>query len=99
MSCIISDDFHGGTPSSYRDEENEDFFELYELPEDISLLDVIHLALVPELDNVFVWITAGAEKSRYITGHAIAIDHTGTILDRVSLDDIYDDTNWTKAEY
>lgn len=24
---------------------------------------------------------------------------TGTILDRVSLDDIYDDTNWTRAEY
>lgn len=95
LFAILSGDFHGGTPDCKLE---EDFHE-YVTGDCISLLDVIHLFLAPEPDNVFVWITAGAEKLRYITGHAIAIDHTGTILNRVSLDDIYDDTEWTHAEY
>lgn len=97
--AVLSEDYHGGTPYCDRDEDNEAFFEKHGLDEYITLLDVIHLFLEPEPDNVFVWITAGAEKLRYITGHALAIDHTGTILNRVSLDDIYDDTEWTHAEY
>lgn len=100
--AILSEDFHGGTPCCDPEWNPEllPFFEDHGLQAVYtSLTDIIHLFLAPEPDNVFVWVTAGAEKARYITGHAIAIDHTGTILDRVSLDDIYDDTRWTRAEY
>lgn len=102
LFAILSRDFHGGTP--YCDPECDPdvlpFFEENHIPARyVTLLDVIHLFLEPEPDNVFVWITAGAEKLRYITGHAIAISPEGQILNRVSLDDIYDDTNWTRAEY
>lgn len=99
LFCILSEHFHGDTPAADLDCDNRAFFVDNDLDDYVSLLDVIHLFLAPEPDNVFVWVTAGAEKLRYISGHAIAIDHTGTILDRVSLDDIYDDTRWTRAEY
>lgn len=98
--CLVSAAFHGGTPDAYQDEDNEAFFEEHDLPEDISLLDVIHLLLKDEPNNVFVWISAGAEKSRYVTGFSMAIAPDGTILNRVDLDEIYDDEpNWTRAEY
>ena len=99
LCCIYSDHCHGDTPAAERGDENAPFFEDNGLEDYVGLIDVIHLFLEKEPDNVFVWITAGHEKARYVTGHAIAIDHTGTILDRVSLDDIYDDTNWNRAEY
>ena len=108
LFAFLADTFDGNTPDYHigTDADVDHLFDVgiagsidFENDTHVSLLDIIHLFLEPEPDNVFVWITAGAEKARYITGHAIAIDHTGTILDRVSLDDIYDDTNWTRAEY
>jgi len=103
LFTFFSTDFSGGTPSVWVDDGDDDITEFCnkyapgnEYPD---LLDVIHHFLSPEKDNVFVWVSAGAEKSRYITGDAIAIDHTGSVLNRISLSEIYEDTNWTHAEY
>ena len=85
LQCIISENGNGGDPS---DPEGE-----------LHFLDVIQNYLEKIPDNVFVWVQAGAEKARYITGDAIAIDHTGQVLNRVSLEDIYEDSNYTRAEY
>lgn len=54
----------------------------------IGLLEIVHLALEP--GEILVWIEAGAEKARYITGMATAISHTGEVLKRISLNDIYE---------
>lgn len=99
LFAILSQTHSGDTPGCELDEDNAAFFEEHNLEDVVSLLEVIHLFLEPEPDNVFVWITAGAEKLRYITGHAVAISPEGQILNHVSLDDIYDDTEWTHAEY
>jgi hypothetical protein len=98
--CLISTTFHGGTPDAYCDEDNEAFFVDHDLPEVIGMLDVIHLLLKDEPNNVFVWVESGAEKSRYVTGFSMAIAPDGTVLDRISIDDIYEDQpDWTRAEY
>lgn len=38
--------------------------------------------------EVAVFVSAGSEKSRYVTGHACAIDNTGQSV-HISIDDIY----------
>lgn len=105
--ALISEEFNGRTPSYYIGDD-ADIDQLFttglagslDLEQDqVDLLDVIHLFLEPEPDNVFVWVTVGAENARYLTGESVAIDHTGALLDHVSINDIYDDTNWSRAEY
>lgn len=105
LTAIGSEDFHGGSPSTYIEDEAQEQL-LWDLGvedadnvDDLNLLDVVHLSLEPTPDNIFVWVEAGSEKLRYISGHAVAIDHTGTVIKKISLDDIYDGTNWTKAQY
>ena len=93
--AIISTTYEGGTPAAY---EGADKLGLDDV-DYFDLLDVVHMALVPEPDNVFVWIEAGHEKNRYITGYATAIDHTGRIVKQINLSDIYEGTNWSRAEY
>lgn len=76
-----------------QDEEIE-----YELDDGLELLDVVHLAMIEETDNVLVWMEIGAEKSKYLTGMSIAIAPDGTVLKRLSLNDIYEE-GWSRAEY
>lgn len=58
----------------------------YETEEDISLWMIVseHLAF----SDVAVFVEAGSERSRYVTGYAVAFDATGRNV-RVDLDDIY----------
>ncbi len=58
----------------------------YETEEDIALWKIVseHLAF----GDVAVFVEAGAERARYVTGYAIAFDATGRDV-RVDLDDIY----------
>lgn len=76
-----------------QDEEIE-----YELDDGLELLDVVHLAMIDETDNVLVWMEIGAEKSKYLTGMSIAIAPDGSMLRRVNLNDIYEE-GWRRAEY
>lgn len=102
LTAILSEDV-GGTPSFYVEEEGDeqllkDLGIVNDSIEDLNILDVIHLCLEPDPDNVFVWMEVGAEKARYLVGNAIAIDHTGQVLKQVDLNQIYE-PNWTRAEY
>jgi hypothetical protein len=106
LSALLSN-YSEGTPhcsaiEDFNDDEQKAFTSLGLDPEinPPVFLEIIHLALVDEPDNVFIWVEAGAEKLRYISGSTIAIDAKGTILKKVSLSDIYDDQpTWTVAEY
>lgn len=73
---FISDDEYGMIPHFWPEDGGDA----------ISILDGVseHLAE----NSVCVVIEAGAEKARYITGHAVAISHTGEMI-HVSLGDIY----------
>lgn len=95
LSAIISQDQFGSTPSLYLDDDDDTFDALllqlgvvYHDEDYIGLLEIVHLALEP--GEILVWIEAGAEKARYITGMATAISHTGEVLKRISLNDIYE---------
>lgn len=70
----------GGWPSSFYDEETEDYVE-FEVVEFVAE----HL----EVGEVAILMEAGAEKMRYVHGHAIAVNHKGETR-RVILNDIYD---------
>lgn len=58
----------------------------YETEEDIVLWKIVSEHLVD--GDVAVFVEAGAEKARYVTGHAVAFDATGRNV-RVDLNDIY----------
>lgn len=58
----------------------------YETEEDIVLWKIVSEHLVD--GDVAVFVEAGAEKARYVTGYAVAFDATGRDV-RVDLDDIY----------
>lgn len=75
---FVSEDEYGSIPCRF-DEDDED-------ADRISILDEIAEHLVN--NEVCIVMKAGAEKTRYITGHAIAIAWTGERVE-VSLDDIY----------
>jgi hypothetical protein len=100
MYCIISDGDDVPQIIFWNDEDDEDRAALLEelgAPvTDCNLLDVIHLCLI---DDVFVWVSSGAEKARYVTGFATAISPEGEILRHIDLNDIYQGEDWTHAEY
>jgi len=76
----------GSWPSSRYVEENEDTGMAGDY-EDFDILDELadHLAE----GEIAVLMEAGAEKKRYITGHATAVDSKGEIV-AVSIYDIYE---------
>lgn len=70
----------GGWPSYIENDEGEN-------DEDFDLLAALAEHLLP--GEVAVLMEAGAEKMRYVTGYAQAVDHTGKVV-QVGLSDIYD---------
>lgn len=82
MVAVGADD---GWPS-YRIIEDDHSSDWYE-GEDIDIADVISKHL-PE-GEVAVVMASGREKLRYVTGYAIAVDHTGRQV-TIALNDIYD---------
>lgn len=92
--CLLADQGDGGGWPCYRDTEDGD-------GEDINIADVVSGHLAP--GEVAIFMEAGAEKHRYVSGHAIAINAAGDIC-QVGLSDIYDlaaqlGENVTPAEY
>lgn len=79
LVCFLSEDQDsGGWPfTAWDEDDNEVEFDAAEL-------------IAPHLveGQVLVMMEAGAEKLRYVTGHAIAINHEGKYV-TVNLDDIY----------
>jgi hypothetical protein len=77
--ALLSADEYGGWPTSIFNEETEEY-------EDIDIFQQVadHL----EEGSVAVFMEVGAEKLRYLTGYAIAVNHKGDIV-KVTLDDIY----------
>ncbi|TXH45790.1 MAG: hypothetical protein E6Q97_30805 [Desulfurellales bacterium] len=76
----------GYWPSSRWDDDRKDYVDV----DFVSEL-VAHL----QEGEVAVLVTAGAEKLRYVTGHAVAINSSGETL-HVDISDIYDKA---KAEW
>ena len=78
MFSFISDNEYGSVPDFWDEDKPED--------DPISIIDLIgeHLAE----NSVCVIQESGAEKARYVTGHATAIAWTGEITS-ISLNDIY----------
>ena len=69
-----------GWPSFYWDETEDDDVD-FDIPKELSELLVE--------GQVVVMLETGAEKLRYITGRAVAFDHTGKVVE-LSLSEIYD---------
>ena len=93
--CLLVDyDDVGGWPTDFYNEETEDYEE-FDWAERLApfLLD----------DEVAIFMEAGAEKLRYLHGHAFAFNNKGEFV-YMSLNDIYDKAaslgnNITRAEY
>jgi len=93
LVCLLCND-EGGWPSWKLDSENFD-------EEEFVLTDVLASHL--EGTHVAIIMEAGAEKLRYLTGYAQAVNAKGEVK-TVSLDDIYDmakslGNHITRAEY
>lgn len=73
-----------------------------ETDEDIGFIELVAQHLADK--EVAVFVTAGAEKLHYVTGHAIAVNNTGKHV-VVNIDSIYDmakiafGVSPTRAEY
>jgi len=78
MVGLLGDDEYGGFPSVHYDENDEAV--------DIDVADLVSQHLVD--GEVAVFMESGAEKLRYVTGHAWAINNKGETR-RVSIDDIF----------
>ncbi len=96
---FICDTEFGGLPShKYEDVPGTDEPKEYDFDDFLK-----ELAALLEDNEVAVMLEAGAEKMRYITGYAIAINSSGNQVS-ISLSDIYESAkslgnNITKAEY
>lgn len=77
---LFSSGEYGDFPASRYDEDKDD-----DLPLDLLAELALHLAD----GEVAVLMTVGAEKERYVTGWAWAVDSKGATV-QLSLDDIYD---------
>lgn len=77
--AIYSEDQFGGWPSLRFDADSEDYVEF-------DMVDELAAHLVE--GEVAVLMECGAEKLRYLTGHALAINHLGASV-VVRLTDIY----------
>ncbi len=91
---LLSDDEYGGWRHYKHDEENEEEHEI----------DLFHeVAAHLQEGSVAVFMEVGAEKLRYLTGHAVAVNSRGETVE-VSLGDIYHlakpfGSEVTEAEY
>jgi hypothetical protein len=79
VGFLCSHGDQAGFPSYYWDEETQEYV-------DIDLLSDISKHLVK--GEVAVLMEAGAEKFRYITGYAQAVNSEGDVC-QITLDDIY----------
>lgn len=84
----------GSWPSSYFDEEKDDYVEIDIMQEVSAML---------EDGEVAIFMETGAEKLRYLVGYAVAVNNRGE-TETISLQDIYSKakklgTNITVAEY
>jgi hypothetical protein len=77
---LLSEQEKGGWPNCRYDEETEEceYIDLFQEVAD-------HL----QEGSVALFLEVGAEKLRYMTGHAVAVNATGQVV-AISLDDIYD---------
>ncbi len=87
-------DYSGGWPDLVYNQDTDDYEEI-----DVVKSVAAHL----QEGSVAVFMEVGAEKMRYVTGWAVAVNHKGDTA-RVSLDDIYKQAaelgdEVTKAEY
>lgn len=80
--ALTTDSDGGEYPHYFYDEERDIEIEDYNFLEDLSK------HLVDESDNIFVWMSSGHEKLRYICGFAVAINAKGHV-EAVGLEDIY----------
>jgi hypothetical protein len=79
--ALLSDEPDGGGwPASVYDEDTDDYVDI-----DVAVFVSEHLAD----GEVAVFMEAGAEKLRYIVGHAVAINGAGETR-TVNLNDIYE---------
>ena len=74
--CLIADTEYGGWPN-YDDETDNTF--------DLEAIVAPHLAD----GQVCVFMSSGAERTRYVTGDALAFDNTGEVI-YLNLNDIYE---------
>ncbi|MBF0556947.1 MAG: hypothetical protein HQK96_20725 [Nitrospirae bacterium] len=81
--CFLSDDEYGSWPS-YVCVENEQGEE-----EEVEFDPTVHICPFMEDGEVLIMMTAGAEKLRYITGHAEAYNSEGKWVS-VFIEDIYE---------
>lgn len=78
--ALFGDDGYGGWPSASYNEETGD-------ESDFDIVEIVSRHLAE--GEVAVFMSAGAEKLRYISGYSEAVDHTGKRV-FVSLNDIYE---------
>jgi hypothetical protein len=85
---VITSVTHPGMVGLLPNDDCEGTFMSYdsETDEDLDILDELSKHLKP--GSVAILMEAGAEKMRYIAGHATAINHKGKTV-FVSIDDIY----------
>lgn len=78
VALLCQDSDGAGWPSYYYDDNDDNV--------DVEIPQLVAEHLEP--GHVAVFIEAGAEKLRYVTGHAIALNHEGDTR-QISLSDIY----------
>ena len=79
---LLSDDENGEYPQYFFDEEQGVEIWEYDFIQEISKY------LVDEPDNIFVWMSAGHEKMRYVSGFSVAVNAKGNVT-ALGLEDIY----------
>lgn len=80
---LVGADEFGGWPSNQYNEDTDDF-------EEVDLPGIVADHLTD--DSVAIFQEVGAEKMRYLTGRAVAINARHERV-QVSIDDIYDEAN------
>ena len=104
--CALISREESGVPIVEIDLEDEDQAEQFKILEGadavpipiesdcgiFELIEVVHLAFADtDKNGLFIWMEAGSENARYVSGSATAIDRTGEIVKHISLNQIY----WT----
>ena len=92
VALIAGDD--GATPRVMVEDLDLGERAFLDIPDDASDMDTIFLLdcvnLMLEEGEVFVWMEAGFEKARYVTGEAWAIDASGEIIAHRDINEIYE---------
>jgi hypothetical protein len=79
LLCLLARGENGDFPTSRFDEESEDYVDV-----DLPALVAEHLTD----DSIAVFQEVGAEKLRYLTGWAVAVNAAGDRVE-VNIDDVY----------